>query len=63
MTNALSSLNDLSFCISHIFSEGNKCSDALANYGISNLGFNWWDFPPSFVRGDIPRERIGYRFK
>ncbi|KAL5160090.1 hypothetical protein HKD37_15G044301 [Glycine soja] len=34
--------HSMSFRVSHIFREGNGCTDTLANYAIHENGFTWW---------------------
>lgn len=40
--NCLVLTHSMSFRVSHIFREGNGCTDTLANYAIHENGFTWW---------------------
>lgn len=53
------------FTFSHIYREGNACADKLAEFGLLNLGFRWWDSIPDFIIEDFSQNRNGlpsYRF-
>lgn len=63
--NYLSLMKDRNFVISHIYREGNCCTNKLTSFEINVNGFVWWDGLPSFVRSDFSRNRLGfpnYRF-
>ncbi|KAK9931811.1 hypothetical protein M0R45_019074 [Rubus argutus] len=49
--NCIHTISQMSFRSSHIFREGNRVADALANFGSSSSSsrFVWWDSPPSFI--------------
>ena len=54
------------FRSSHIFREGNKVADALANYGTSLSKQEWWDTPPHFVLSYCNSDILGlpqFRFR
>lgn len=63
--NCLVLLKSIKFEISHIYREGNKCVNGLANYGATNHGVTWWDTSPSFIREYCYIEKLSlpnYRF-
>lgn len=47
--NCLYQISQMQFRSSHIFREGNRVADALANHGIHSTCLIWWDLPPDFV--------------
>ncbi|KAK9949954.1 hypothetical protein M0R45_005462 [Rubus argutus] len=47
--NCLYQISQMHFKVSHIFREGNKVADVLANYGTLSSDFVWWDEPPPFL--------------
>ncbi|KAL5174698.1 putative ribonuclease H protein [Glycine soja] len=53
--NCISLTNSFSFRILHIYREANACADSLASFGAHNLGFIWWDSPPSFISMELLR--------
>lgn len=56
----------MEFSISHIYLEGNTCTDKLANFGIHSQGYTWRDSIPSFLSEEFNRNRFNlpnYRFK
>uniref|UniRef100_K7L512 RNase H type-1 domain-containing protein n=1 Tax=Glycine max TaxID=3847 RepID=K7L512_SOYBN len=55
--NCISLTNSFSFRILHIYREANACADSLASFGAHNLGFIWWDSPPSFISMELLRYR------
>jgi ribonuclease HI len=65
--NCLVFVRSISFCVSHLYREGNACADSLATFGLSLPldQFNWWDSFPSFVLREYTRNKLGmpnYRF-
>lgn len=49
----------ISILSSHIFREGNCCTDKLANHGHGLVDVLWWDSIPMFIRDDFYRDRFG----
>ncbi|KAL6183198.1 hypothetical protein ACLB2K_044609 [Fragaria x ananassa] len=47
--NCLYRISKMNFKATHIFHEGNKIADALANQGTSCSELIWWDEPPPFI--------------
>lgn len=47
--NCLYRISKMNFKATHIFREGNKIADALANQGTSCSELMWWDEPPPFI--------------
>lgn len=43
----------MNFRVSHIFRESNCSVDKLANFGVTSQVSSWWNYVPSFVRGDF----------
>ena len=64
--NCLYRISQMHFRSSHIFREGNKVADALANYGTSLSAQEWWDTPPPFVLSYCNSDILGlpqFRFR
>ena len=59
--NCLVFVRSISFCVSHLYREGNACADSLANIGLSLPfdQFTWWNLVPNFVMGEDTRNRLG----
>ena len=49
----------MNFHVSHIYREGNKCADALANLGLSLVSHEWFSQPPSKIRADLVTNKLG----
>ncbi|MCH80775.1 ribonuclease H protein [Trifolium medium] len=63
--NCLSKVGSLQFIISHIFREGNYCTNKLANLGLSLSELTWWPTAPNCIWEDLAKNRQGlpyYRF-
>ena len=54
--NCLHLVKQFNFCISHIYREGNKVADRLADYGATHVGSFWWDFIPDFAADTYARD-------
>ncbi|XP_062005969.1 uncharacterized protein LOC133723163 [Rosa rugosa] len=55
----------MTFHVSHIFREGNKVADKLANYGALHDGAVWWIVLPSIITSEFGHDyssRTSYRF-
>lgn len=53
------------FVYSHMYREGNVCTNKLAKYGIEIVGLVWWNIIPDFIKEDFFLHRISfpkYRF-
>lgn len=63
--NCMTKLKSMNFHVSHVFREGNQAADALANLGLQQINFTWWDSHPAaidrFINHDIG-EFPSYRF-
>ncbi|KAK9931139.1 hypothetical protein M0R45_018433 [Rubus argutus] len=57
--NCLFRISQMQFRCSHIFREGNKVADALANFGLTSDTMVWWDSPPAFVVSLCNRDFLG----
>ncbi|XP_004304923.1 PREDICTED: putative ribonuclease H protein At1g65750-like [Fragaria vesca subsp. vesca] len=63
--NCLSIIRQMNFRCSHIFREGNMVADKMANLGLSNASFTWYDNPPTELHGFLQADYLGipnYRF-
>jgi ribonuclease HI len=66
--NCIFFLSRMNFFVSHIFREGNKCADTLANLGLSlppSSSHTWWSSLPAALFADFDCNRLGwpcYRF-
>ncbi|KAL6146202.1 hypothetical protein ACLB2K_056885 [Fragaria x ananassa] len=57
--NCLYRISTMTFKSSHIFREGNRVADALANHGTSLSEQIWWDVPPLFILSYYERDFLG----
>jgi len=59
--NCIQSTHRMRFCASHVYREGNICTDSLANFGLSlsSLELFWFDSIPDFIRREYNRNRLG----
>ena len=57
--NCLYRISTMTFKSSHIFREGNRVADALANHGTSLSEQIWWDVPPPFILSYYERDFLG----
>jgi ribonuclease HI len=57
--NCITKIKSMSFCISHIYREGNHCADKLASLGLASTGFTWWNIAPTIIRNDLASNRLG----
>ena len=57
--NCLYRISKMTFKSSHIFREGNRVADALANHGTSLSEQIWWDVPPPFILSYYERDFLG----
>jgi len=48
----------MNFRFSHIYREGNRCADSLANYGIRGVDFIRWEGIPPSISYDYCRDRF-----
>jgi len=49
----------MNFIVSHIYREGNVCTDALANIGLNLNGFMWWHDAPNSIRQEVVKNMLG----
>jgi len=49
----------MNFHVSHIYREGNKCADTLANLGLSLISHGWFSQHPSNIRADLVTNKLG----
>jgi len=49
----------MTFYVTHIYREGNKCADILANTGLSIVSHQWFDQPPANIRANLVTNKIG----
>jgi len=45
--------------VSHIYKEGNKCADTMANLGLTLISHCWFTHPPPSIRADLVTNRLG----
>lgn len=57
--NCLEMISKMQFRVSHVFREGNTCADKLADFGVKNQGYFWWDLPPIFITEELLRNKLG----
>ena len=57
--NCLRCISEMTFRSSHIFREGNKVADALANHGTSLTQLIWWDSAPPFILSYCSSDLMG----
>ncbi|CAJ2645220.1 unnamed protein product [Trifolium pratense] len=60
--NCITKIKNMSFCISHIYREGNHCADKLASFGLALNDYAWWNISPIIIREDLDRNRLGLPF-
>ena len=59
-SNCHAKIRQLSFRCSHIFREGNVVADKMANLGLSNSSFTWYDTPPNEFQSYLHADYLGY---
>ena len=52
-------LLDMNFFVTHIFREGNSCTDSFANLGLELSSFVWFPSLPSQIRLEYVKNRLG----
>ncbi|PRQ35239.1 putative ribonuclease H-like domain, reverse transcriptase zinc-binding domain-containing protein [Rosa chinensis] len=57
--NCLYRISQMQFQSSHIFREGNRVADALANYGVTSSDLTWWDLAPPFIDRHCQSDSLG----
>jgi ribonuclease HI len=60
--NCITKIKSMSFCISHIYREGNHCADKLASTGLALTDFCWWNAAPEIIIKDLDSNRLGLPF-
>jgi len=58
-SNCLHLINTMQFYVTHIYREGNKCADTLANYGLNITSYYWFSQAPDNIRVDLVRNKLG----
>ncbi|PRQ53570.1 putative ribonuclease H-like domain, reverse transcriptase zinc-binding domain-containing protein [Rosa chinensis] len=64
--NCVASISQLQVHISHIYREGNRVADKLANFGATNDNPTWWDSIPPFLLSSFGHDysaQMDYRFR
>jgi ribonuclease HI len=64
--NCLWQISQMSFFVSHIYREGNRIADVLANHGAENDAYYWWPTVPSIAQAFHAHDQTmmaSYRFK
>jgi len=56
--NCMKLINSMNFVVSHIFREGNQCTDSLANFSITIQGLFSWKSSPSFVTSFFDSKQV-----
>jgi len=49
----------MNFHVSHIYREGNKCADTLANLGLTFASYWWFSQLPPNIRVDLESNKLG----
>jgi len=49
----------MNFLVTHVYREGNRCADALANFGLNVNHLTIWLEIPSFIRSHYAQDRLG----
>ena len=57
--NCLHLISSMHFYVSHIFREGNKCTDTLANTGLSIVSHCWFSQIPANITADLVSNKLG----
>lgn len=58
-SNCIHLISSMNFHVSHIYREGNKCADHLANLGLSTASHAWFTHPPSIIMADLVSNQLG----
>jgi hypothetical protein len=61
--NCLLFISQMNFFVSHIFREGNKCADIMANIGLSlpiSTTHSWWSSSPPSLFANLDCNRLGW---
>jgi hypothetical protein len=58
----LSTYNNLNLVWSHIYREGNSCTDKLTTHGHSTTSFIWCDSLPLFLRDDFLGDKLDFPY-
>ena len=45
--------------VTHIYREGNKCDDTLANTGLHLASHVWFSQPPDSIKADLVHNKLG----
>ena len=59
--NCMRRIRQLQVHVSHIYREGNRVADKLANHGAMNVGAEWWDLLPSFLNAAFGHDYSGFK--
>ena len=58
--NCLHLLSSMNFFVTHIYREGNKCADILANVGLSIASYSWFSQAPPEINLDFVKNKLGF---
>jgi len=58
--NCLRLLSSMNFFVTHIYREGNKCADILANIGLSIASYSWFSQAPPEINLDLVKNKLGF---
>jgi ribonuclease HI len=57
--NALTKTRQMNFLVSHVYREGNKVADLVANFGLNAAFSTSWLLAPSFIRDCLLHNKLG----
>jgi ribonuclease HI len=52
-------LRGMNIIVTHIYREGNKVADQLANFGLTAIGFSTWSIAPEFLKDSLENNKLG----
>ena len=59
---ALHYLENISYCVSHVFCEGNQVADKLVSHAIYIENTAWWFVYPNIISLEVSRDMMGLPF-
>ena len=57
---SVASISQYQVYVSHVFIEGIRVADKLANHGARNVGYLWWDSIPQFLLNSYGNDFTGH---
>jgi ribonuclease HI len=52
-------LRGMNIIVTHIYREGNKVADQLANFGLTAIGLSTWSIAPEFLKDSLENNKLG----